>query len=293
MTQQTKTTTQDFTSTIKPTWCPGCGNFAILQAIKMAFVAMNLSPTDVVLCFDIGCNSNMADKINAYVFKGLHGRVLPIAAGISLANKNIPVIAFGGDGATFDEGMQHFIHTFRSNYNFTFILHNNCDFGLTTGQATPTTPKGQKMNSSPFGVVEDRLNSLQLALSLCPSFVARGFSGNIQQLTELIKKSIEHDGFSYLEVLQSCPTYNEFFDLKYYQDRIYDIATDTNYDPQNLEQAYKLADYTNERIATGVLYQNKESLNYLKRTEHLKNLATPFLEMVEKKDVSEILGEFK
>lgn len=293
MTQQTNPTVKDFQSPVKPTWCPGCGDFAILAAIKMAFVAMNLSPTDVVLCFDIGCNSNMADKINTYVFKGLHGRVLPLAAGIALANKGLPVIAFGGDGGTFDEGMQHFIHCFRSNYNFTQILHNNCDFGLTTGQATPTTPKGQKMNSSPFGVVENRINPIQLALSLSPSFVARGFTGEVKNLALLVQKSIEHDGFSYLEVLQNCPAYNKFFDLAYYKERVYKVEEDAGYDPTNLEQAYKIADYSNEKIATGILYEDKESPSFLKRVEHLKESDAPFSQQVEKKDISELLAEFK
>lgn len=291
--QMNTVTVRDFQSPIKPTWCPDCGDFAVWSGIKMALSELNIAPTEVVLCFDIGCNSNMADKINAYVFKGLHGRVLPLSAGISLANHNVPVIAVGGDGGTFDEGMQHFIHTFRSNYNFTLILHNNCDFGLTTGQATPTTPTGQPMNSSPYGVAESRLNPTQLALTLNPSFVAKGFTGDLKQLIGLIKQAIQHKGFSYLEVLQHCPTYNIFMDQNWYKQRIYKVEEDKSYDPTNLEMAYKLTSYNNEKIPTGILYRDDKALQYRDRIEHIKNQTAPLSELVQKQDISALLGEFK
>ncbi|MBN1331686.1 2-oxoacid:ferredoxin oxidoreductase subunit beta [Candidatus Dojkabacteria bacterium] len=282
----------DYASPVKPTWCAGCGDFAIWTAIKMALVELNIPPTEVVLCFDIGCNSNMADKINAYVFKGLHGRVIPVAAGIKLANQGLPVIAVGGDGGTFDEGMQHFVHAFRSNYDITLILHNNCDFGLTTGQATPTTPTGQKMNSSPFGVAEDRLNPTQLALTLNPSFVAKGFTGDLKQLVGLLKAAIEHKGFSYLEVLQHCPTYNQFMDQAWYKDRVYKVEENDTYDNTNLKLAYERAGDQLEKIATGILYQNKEKLNFYQRINHIKD-QPDLVSNVEKKDISELLLEFK
>ena len=282
----------DFASPVKPTWCPGCGDFAIWTAIKMALVELNVPPTEAVLCFDIGCNGNMADKINAYVFKGLHGRVIPAAIGVKLANQGLPVIAVAGDGGTFDEGMQHFVHAFRSNYDITLILHNNCDFGLTTGQATPTTPTGQKMNSSPYGVVENRLNPTQLALTLNPSFVAKGFTGDMPQLKELLKSAITHKGFSYLEILQHCPTYNKFMDQVWYKDRVYKVEEDSTYDNSNLKLAYERAGDQLEKIATGILYQDKQSQNFYQRIEHMKdqpNLAAA----VEKKDISDLLAEFK
>jgi len=262
------TTTRDFNSPIRPTWCAGCGDFAIWNAIKSALVQLDRAPTEAVLCFDIGCNGNMADKINAYVFKGLHGRVIPVAVGIKLANQNLPVIAIGGDGGILDEGINHLIHTIRSNYDITLILHNNCDFGLTTGQATPTTPTGQKMNSSAHGVVEDRLNPTQLVLGLNPSFVAKGFSADQTHLTQLTAQAIQHKGFSYLEVLQHCPTYNKFMDQEWYKERVYKVKEDNSYDPTNLENAYKLSSYNNDKIPLGILYQNKESLPFMQRIEN-------------------------
>ncbi|MBD3280686.1 2-oxoacid:ferredoxin oxidoreductase subunit beta [Candidatus Dojkabacteria bacterium] len=292
MKPNTKVIINDYASPIKPTWCPGCGDFAIWTAIKMALVELNIPPTEAVLCFDIGCNGNMADKINSYVFKGLHGRVIPAAAGIKLANQKLPVIAVAGDGGTFDEGMQHFIHAFRSNYDITFVLHNNCDFGLTTGQATPTTPKGQKMNSSPYGVIEDRLNPTQLALNLNPSFVAKGYTGDMKQLKALMISAIEHKGFSYLEVLQHCPTYNKFMDQTWYKDRVYKVEEDESYDNSDLKLAYERAEDQLEKIATGILYQDKARLNFYQRLEHLK-AQLELVSNVEEKDIGELLNEFK
>jgi len=284
-------TIQDFQSPITPTWCPGCGDFAIWTAIKQALVQEGFGPMDVALCFDIGCNSNMADKINAYVFKGLHGRVIPLASGISLANKNLPVIAIAGDGGTFDEGMHHFIHAIRSDYNITLILHNNCDFGLTTGQATPTTPIGQKMNSTPFGVVESRLNPTQLALTLGASFVAKAFTGNVTQLISLIRDGIQHKGFSYIEVLQHCPTYNNFQDHKWIAERVYDVKTN-NHDTSDLQKAMSLADYSQEKIATGILFKAPNSKDYLNKLDYRKDYKGNLKDEVKKYSIKELAHSF-
>lgn len=292
-TNKTKPTVRDYASPISPTWCPGCGDFAIWSAIKMALVALNYAPTQAVLCFDIGCNGNMADKINAYVFKGLHGRVIPIAAGIKLANQGLPVIAVAGDGGLLDEGIQHLVHAVRSNYNITLIVHNNCDFGLTTGQPTPTTPKGQEMNSSPYGVVEDRLNPTQLVLTLGASFVAKGYTGDLTNIVNILKAGIQHQGFSYCEILQHCPTYNKFLDQSWYKERVYQVEEDPTYDPTNIKMAYELSDYSKERIPIGVLYQNKESISFYKRIDHLKDDSESLVSKVEKTDISELLAQFK
>src|SRR3989344_1059107 len=245
-------TLKDFESPNLPTWCPGCGDFTIWSALKQALVAENLGPKDILLCFDIGCNGNMADKINAYVYKGLHGRVLPLACGAKLANSKLPVIAIAGDGGTFDEGMHHFIHSIRSNYNITFIIHNNCDFGLTTGQPTPTTWQGQKMNGAPYGVVETRLTPIKLALSVGAGFIARGFTGNITQLVSLIRAGMAHKGFSYIDVLQHCPTYNHFQDHIWVKDRVYEVEKDPGF-KNDRAYAYEISEINEEKIATGIL----------------------------------------
>lgn len=281
----------DFNSPNLPTWCPGCGNFAIWTCIKQALVEKGLGPLDVNLCFDIGCNGNGADKINSYVFKGLHGRTIALGAGVSLGNHKLPVIAIAGDGATFDEGINHLIHAIRSNYKMLFILHNNCDFGLTTGQATPTTPTGQKMNSSPYGVIETRLNPGQLILSVGATFYARGFTGNIEQLKGLIIKGLDHNGFAVLEVLQHCPTYNKFQDHMWLKDRVYDVNSDPSYTNER-ENAYKIMDYSNPKVATGILFQDKESVSYYDRIEKRKGIETVLKDEVRSYDISELVKEF-
>lgn len=258
----------------------------------MALIAENIGPKDVLLCFDIGCNGNMADKINAYVFKGLHGRVIPLAAGAKLANNNLPVIAIAGDGGTFDEGMHHFIHGIRSNYDITFIIHNNCDFGLTTGQPTPTTPKGIKMNSAPYGVIEETINPVKLALSAGVTFMARGFTGNIPQLTSLIREAIKHRGFSYLDVLQHCPTYNDFQDHTWLMDRVYDVNKDPTY-PNTRKHAYEISDITNEKVATGLLYQDKESIPFQDRLEHRSQTQSLLKDEVKEYDIHDLMRGFQ
>ena len=283
-------TLQDFSANGLPTWCPGCGNFSIWTAVKQSLVELGISPTEVNLCFDIGCNGNGADKFNAYAIKGLHGRTIPTAAGVSLANHKLPVIGMAGDGATFDEGINHLIHAVRSNYKFTFILHNNCNFGLTTGQATPTTPIGQKMNSAPLGVVETRLNPVQLVLTLGATFVARVFTGNIPQMKEILKAAIQHDGFAYVEVLQHCPTYNKFQDHLWLSTRVYDVKTEATHQ-NDRDFVYKLVDYKNEKIATGILYQEQASVSYYNRLNYRKEVATRLRDEVQTYDINKLMDE--
>jgi 2-oxoglutarate ferredoxin oxidoreductase subunit beta len=254
-------------------------------------VEAGYGPQDINLCFDIGCNGNGADKINAYAIKGLHGRTLPTASGVSLANHDLPVIGMSGDGATYDEGVNHLIQTIRSNYKFVFILHNNCNFGLTTGQATPTTPQGQKMNGSPYGVIEKRLNTLQLVLTAGATFVARGFSGDIKQLIVIFQKALKHDGFAYVEILQHCPTYNKFQDHQFVASRVYEVETDSTF-INDREYAYKLVDYSNEKIATGVLFQDKVSKSYYKSISYRTSYTTNLKDEVKVYDISKSLEEF-
>jgi len=284
-------TLQEFSSPLLPTWCPGCGNFTIWTALKQTLVEQDLGPKAVNLCFDIGCNGNGADKFNAYGIKGLHGRTIATAAGVSLANHKLPVIGMSGDGATFDEGVNHLVHAIRSNYKFVFMLHNNCDFGLTTGQATPTTPQGQKMNSAPYGVVETRLNPGQFVLSLGATFVARAFTGNLAQLKEILKAAMQHDGFAFVEILQHCPTYNKFMDHTWLSSRVYDVKTDPSF-KNDRDYAYHLVDYSNEKIATGILYQQSDSVSYYNKLINRKGYTTSLRDEVKVYDVSGLMEQF-
>lgn len=283
----------DYESTQLYNWCTNCGNYGIHAAVKRALVMENISPKDVLLCFDIGCNGNGSDKIRAYAYHGLHGRVLPFAAGASLANRNVKVIAFGGDGATLSEGINHLIHTVRCNYDLTFVLHDNNNYGLTTGQASSTTPQDTPMNTSPDGVTASTLNPTELVLSLEPSFIARGFSGKVKELTEILRKAINHKGFSYVEVLQSCPTYNYATPHEWYLQHTYDVETDPNYDKFNIEYAKKVAKNRRDKIATGILYQDFNKSDYLSRQANRRNLTTELVEEVSIHEITEILNKYR
>jgi 2-oxoglutarate ferredoxin oxidoreductase subunit beta len=289
-----KVKVSDYMHDNQPNWCAGCGDFAIWAAIKRALVELEIAPHDVLLCFDIGCNGNMSDKIRGYRIHSLHGRVLPVAVGAKIANPNLKVIAFAGDGATYSEGISHFVNSIKSNYPITFVVHNNGNYGLTTGQASATTPQGAKRNGSPDGPVAQTLNPLELAFSLDPSFVARGFSGNIKQLVSIFKEAISYqdNGFAYVDVLQSCPTYNKEMTHEWYLGNTYDL-NDNKHDLTNIELAKDLAKNTTDKIATGLIYKNNINPTYLNRLQYRKDFQTTLVQEVHRHDISEILDTYK
>ena len=273
------------------TWCGGCGDFGIWAAIKKTLVELGIHPWQVMLAFDIGCHGNMSDKMLGYRFHGLHGRVIPWAAAAALVNRRVPVIAFGGDGASFSEGIGHLIHGVRSNYPITFVLHNNGNYGLTTGQASSLTPQGEVMNSSPNGIPERTLSPMDLIFSLEPSFVARGFSGDIPALVEIFKAAIQHNGFSYIDVLQECPTWNKFATHEYLLERCYNVADD-KHDTTDFQAARSLAINTGNKIATGVLYQNINIPCFYDQLVARRGIDTSAVDEVERTDVTEIMKRF-
>lgn len=277
----------------KLTWCSGCGNYGILNALNKALVLAELKPADIVLCFDVGCNGNASDKIQANTIHGLHGRVISLAAGCSLANSNLKIVAMAGDGATFSEGINHLVHGVRNNYNVTFIHHDNGTYGLTTGQASATTKKNIPMNGSPDGVTADPINPLQVVLSLNPSFVARTFSGDNKHMTETIKSGLKHPGFSFIEVMQVCPTYNKFSTKNWYWDRIKYIEDIKKYDKSDIWQARKIVEDLDNELYMGVLYENKEQLQFIDRVPYRKKYKTEPIEEVQHVDIKELLKEFE
>jgi 2-oxoglutarate ferredoxin oxidoreductase subunit beta len=275
------------------TWCSGCGNFGILNALVRALVLENIAPHECLICFDVGCNGNASDKINANTIHGLHGRVLSLAAGCAIGNHKLPVIAIGGDGATFSEGINHLVHAVRNNYNFVFICHNNSNYGLTTGQASATTRKGQAMNGTPGEVVVEPLNAAEIVLSLDPSFVARGFSGDVEYLTELIRQGLKHKGFAFIEVFQVCPTYNKATPQSWYWPRIKKVEEIPGYNNTDIWQARKIAADLEEQIAVGLLYHNPNKLDFLSLQTNRQQRSTTLVEEVQHFPISELLEEFK
>lgn len=283
----------DYHSPNPCTWCDGCGDYGIFTATKRALVELGIAPWQTLLCFDVGCHGNMSDKLLGYRFHGLHGRVIPFAAGAKLANARVKVVAFGGDGASFSEGIGHLVHAIRSNYPMTFILHNNANYGLTTGQASAVTWQGQPMNTSPYGIPEQTLKSMDFLFSLEPTFIARGTTTDIKQLTRIFKDAILHQnhGFAIVDVLQACPTYNKFATHQWLLDRCYDVSTE-GHDVHDFGRARALATDTTERVATGVLYQNTNIPSFIDRLESRKGVATQPVEEVTKRDVTELMMEF-
>ena len=220
----------------------------------------------------------------------MHGRVLPFATGAKLANMNLPVIAHGGDGASFSEGVNHLVHTVRSNYPFVFLLHNNANYGLTTGQASAVTWQEQAMTCSPNGIPERTLQSMDFVFSLQPTFVARTFSGDIEQMTDVLKEAINHRGFAFIDILQACPTYNKFATHEWLLEHVYDISKE-GHDTSDFEKARQVAIDTSDRIATGVLYQNSDVPNYYERLVPREGSKTTLVDEVGKVDVTEYMQE--
>ncbi|MDO8496911.1 MAG: thiamine pyrophosphate-dependent enzyme [bacterium] len=247
------TTVQDF-SGYTPTWCPGCGDWGIGVAIKGAFVKLGLDPSSLCVVFDIGCSGNMNDFLNAYAMHALHGRSLATALGVKIANPQLPVVIVGGDGGIYGEGGNHFLHACRGNHDVTVIVHDNSVYGLTTGQVAPTADKGMKSKSTPFGIIETPVNPLVLAVTQGATFVAQTFAGDVNHMIEMIKRGIEHKGFSLINILQPCVTFNKINTYQYYLPRVYKLGLE--YKPEDQREAIgKAMESTVEKFPLGVLYK--------------------------------------
>jgi len=247
---------KDFDTSYKSTWCPGCGNFGIMIALKKALTELGLKPENVLIFYGIGCSGNGVNFIKTYAWHSLHGRALPSAVGAKLANKDLTIIVMAGDGDGYGEGMGHFIHAVRGNANITYITHNNKLYSLTTGQAAPTTDKGTKTKSTPEGLIEVAANPMALALSAGGSFVSRGFSGNVGHLTGLFKQAINHKGFSLVDVFQPCGTFNHINTFKFYFDRLYNLDDNKEYNRSDINAALREAMVWGDKIPYGIFYQD-------------------------------------
>ncbi len=242
----------EYKSDVKPTWCPGCGDFGVLNSVYAALRAKGYHPKDVVSVSGIGCSSRLPFFVTSYGFHGLHGRAMPIATGLKAANPNLTVLAFGGDGDAFAIGGDHFMHACRRNVDITYVVMDNATYGLTKGQASPTSRAGYVTKTTPLGSAEQPINPLALALVCGASYVAQGFSARPKDLTDLIIKGIEHRGFSFIEAFSPCPTFNKVDTFTYYKDAIVDVPAD--HDPADLGAALRLATST-DIIPTGLIYQ--------------------------------------
>jgi len=237
-----------------PAWCPGCGNFSILKAFMDAFVELDLKPHQFTMVSGIGQAAKLPHYTKCNTFNGLHGRTLPVATGIRLANHAMPVIAIAGDGDCYGEGGNHLTHAMRRNINVKLFVHDNQIYGLTKGQASPTTMEGMKTKTQPFGVFSEQFNPMVHGVAMDCSFVARGFAGEPAHLKELIKQAVSHKGFSLLDILQPCVTFNKVNTFKWYQDRVYHL--EDSYDPTDRTAAFAQALQWGDRIPLGIIYKN-------------------------------------
>lgn len=244
-------------------WCPGCGNFGLLNAVRKALARLGRPPREILLVSGIGQAAKLPHYVNANCFNGLHGRALPAAAGAKIANRNLTVIVTTGDGDCYGEGGNHLIHNIRRNLDITLIVHDNQIYGLTKGQASPTTEAGTPTKIQPRGVILDPLHPLEMAIALGCGFVARGFSGDIDHAADLILRGIGHRGFSLIDMLQPCVSYNKKNTHDWYAGRVYKL--DQSHDETDKLQAYEKASEWGDRIPLGVIYR-KEGPSYEDRS---------------------------
>ena len=241
-----------------PAWCPGCGNFAILKVFKDAMAELGIEPHNFTIVSGIGQAGKFPHYLKCNTFNGLHGRTLPVATGIRFANHEMLTIAVAGDGDCYGEGGNHLMHAMRRNVNVKLFVHDNQIYGLTKGQASPTSIEGMITKNQPFGVFSEQLNPMAFAVALDCSFAARGFVGDMEHLKGLIKAAINHKGFSLVDILQPCVTFNKINTYEWYRQRVYRIEPE--YNPEDRAEAFKKSLEWGERIPIGIIYKNNRQI---------------------------------
>ncbi len=240
-------------------WCPGCGNFPILKILKQALAELAIEPANLVLVSGIGQAAKTPHYFKTNVFDGLHGRALPPATAIKAANPALTVIAESGDGDMYGEGGNHFLHTIRRNPDITNIVHNNMVYGLTKGQASPTSRIGFKTPVQVAGVFLEPFNPLAVAIALNASFVARAFAGDAEQTREILKKAIQHKGYALVDIFQPCPSFNRLNTFQWFKERTYYL--EDSHDPSDRNEAFKRAT-EEEEFPLGIFYINREKKTF-------------------------------
>ncbi|HPY93860.1 MAG TPA: thiamine pyrophosphate-dependent enzyme [Clostridia bacterium] len=256
---------QHIYQTYETAWCPGCGNFGILKALKMALEGLNLDPHEVVILGGIGQAPKTPQYIECNSFCGLHGRAVPPAVAVKIANQQLKVIIHTGDGDSYGEGGNHFIHNIRRNVDIAHFVHDNQLYALTKGQASPTTMEGMVTPVQVEGSQSIPFNPLLVALGTGAGFVARGFSGRPEHLAELMKRAINYKGYALVDIFQNCVTFNKLNTYAWYNSHVYEL--DGSHDTSDLDAAMKLAGEFGERIPIGVLYEKPLADYHSKRAQ--------------------------
>ncbi|MBN2797166.1 MAG: 2-oxoacid:ferredoxin oxidoreductase subunit beta [Clostridia bacterium] len=275
-----------FNTENKISWCPGCGDYSILQALKEALFELDLQPNNTMIVSGIGQAAKTPQYVNANSFNSLHGRALPPALGIHMANPDLNIFVTSGDGDTYGEGGNHFIHNIRRNPNIVHLVYNNRIYGLTKGQSSPTTDLGMITSSQLDGHKTPPINPLTLALTLGAGFVARGYAHHRDHLKALIKAAYHYKGYAIIDIMQPCPSFNKKNTPEWYESNTYYLE---NHDEKDFNLAYNLATHVNEHIPLGILYRVEKN-TFLERLDHIH---TPLLKrQVQQKDLELLLDEF-
>ncbi len=258
---------KDYDSDIENKWCPGCGNFGILAAMKDALAAQGIPPEKILIISGIGQAAKTPHYLKCNLFHALHGRALPLATGAKIANHELTILVNSGDGDCYGEGGNHFMHAVRRNIDVTLLVHNNKVYGLTKGQASPTSDEGMITKIQSDGVLSETFNPLSVALALGAGFVARSFSGKTEHLSKIIQEGIKHKGFSLIDILQPCVSFNSVNTFDWYRKRVYDLFEE-GYIPDDFNKAMELSRMWGDKIPIGIIYQ-KEKPSY---TDKIKKL---------------------
>lgn len=286
-------TLKDFRNNVKPNWCPGCGDFSVQASIQRASVNLGLEPEQLAIVSGIGCSGRISGYINAYGLHGVHGRSLPIAQGLKMANRELTVIASGGDGDGFAIGMGHTVHAIRRNIDMTYIVMDNQIYGLTKGQTSPRSGEGFKTKSTPAGSIETPLAPLEMALAVGATFVAQAFSSNVKQLTAIIEAGINHKGFSMINVFSPCVTFNKVNTYDWFREHVQDLDDTPDYDSSNRIAAMSKLMETNGLI-TGIIYQDKSRKSYEDLVPGFKTQGLVNQDIhLSKPDFEKLVSEFK
>jgi 2-oxoglutarate ferredoxin oxidoreductase subunit beta len=250
-------TVKDLKGKVDPDWCPGCGDFGVLAALKQAIVESRLQPHEILTISGIGCSSNLPGYLNTYGMHTLHGRAVAVATGAQLANHDLKIVVTGGDGDGYGIGGNHFLHAMRRNVDLTYVVMNNQIYGLTTGQVSPTSVKGMTTKSTPFGSVEDPINPIPLAIAAGATYVARGFTGQQKHLVELIKGGLQHRGFALIDTFSPCVTYNHDNTHEFFKQRTRKLE-EMGHDPTDFQGAMEKGRLWGEVIPIGLFWKRED-----------------------------------
>jgi 2-oxoglutarate ferredoxin oxidoreductase subunit beta len=255
-------TRADFKGGERPTWCPGCGNHGILNAIQMALAERDIAPHEVLIVTGVGCGSKLPHYMKINGFHTLHGRTMAVATGARLANHGLRVVTVHGDGDGYGEGLSHFLNTVRRNVRIVDIVQDNRIYGLTKGQYSPTSEQGKRTPTSPEGAIELPVQPLALAITAGATFVSRGYSGELKHLAWLIGQALDHPGYALVDVLQPCVSFNRSYAYDFYNERVYKLEEEAGYDPSDRTAAWEKAYEWGERIPIGIFYRSEPLPTY-------------------------------